>query len=322
MKAGVIGMNFIGYIVPAIFLAAIILLPLFRRFEHAEITTIDQENAPGKFVRLSHGLTHYEIDGPENGLVVIFVHGFSVPYYMWDHNFHALARAGFRVVRYDLYGRGLSERPDTTYNRDLFVEQLAELLDALGIDEPVGLAGNSMGGAVVAAFTASYPERVEKVVLVDPLCDKRAIGLFRIPFIGEYLTAAFLVPFSPRAQLRDFFRPEDFPEWPRLFRKQMQYQGFGRALLSTMRNFFSQDHTADYERIYQEDKPVLLIWGAADRTLGIHGADKLRRILKPDFLWIGKAGHIPQYECPEIVNPRIINFLSGSSNMELWRKEA
>jgi pimeloyl-ACP methyl ester carboxylesterase len=68
---------------------------------------------------------------------------------------------------------------------------------------------------------------------------------------------------------------------------------------------------------------VLLIWGAADRTLGIQGADRLRRILKPDFLWIQKAGHIPQYERPEIVNPRIIDFLSSSiSNAEAWRKEA
>lgn len=315
-------MNSFLYIVPAIFLAVIIFLPLIRHIEHTEINDINQDNAHGKFIRLSRGLTHYEIAGPEKGPIVIFVHGFSVPYYMWDHNFYTLARAGFRVVRYDIYGRGLSERPDTIYNRDLFVEQLAELLGALGINEPVSLVGNSMGGAVVAAFTASYPEWVEKLVLVDPLCDKRAIGPFRIPVIGEYLAAAFLVPASPRRQLRDFFRPDDFPEWLRLFREQMQYRGFGRALLSTIRNFLSQDHTADYERIYQEKKQVLLIWGEADRTLGIQGADKLLRILNPNFLWIVKAGHIPQYECPEIVNPQIIDFLSGGSITEVWSKEA
>lgn len=303
-------MNSFVYIVPAIFLVAIIFLPLIRHVEHAEINDINQDNVPGQFIRLSRGLTHYEIAGPEKGPAVIFVHGFSVPYYMWDQNIHTLARAGFRVIRYDIYGRGLSERPDTIYNRDLFIEQIAELLSVLGINEPVSLVGNSMGGAVVAAFTASYPERVKKVVLIDPLCDKRAIGAFRIPLVGEYLTAAFLVPASPRGQLRDFFHPEDFPEWPRLFQEQMQYRGFGKALLSTMRNFFSQDPTADYEIIYQEGKPVLLIWGAEDHTLDIHGAHKLRQILKPDFLWLEKAGHIPQYECPEIVNPRMIDFLS------------
>jgi pimeloyl-ACP methyl ester carboxylesterase len=315
-------MNSIGFIFIAIFLMVMGLWPLIRHSEHMDTAAIDPINAPGKFIRLSRGRTHYEIAGPVTGPVVVFVHGFSVPFYMWDHNFYALARSGFRVIRYDIYGRGLSERPDTIYNRDLFVEQLAELLDALEIHQPVTLAGNSMGGAVSAAFTASYPERVEKVILVAPLIEKRAIGPLRIPIIGEYLTAAFLVPSLPRAQLRDFYRPEDFPEWPRLFREQMQYRGFGRALLSTLRNFFRQDHTTDYERINQEEKPVLLIWGAADRTLGTHGAGKLRRILKPEFLWIGKAGHIPQYECPEIVNHRIIDFLSNGSRADLWRKEA
>jgi pimeloyl-ACP methyl ester carboxylesterase len=225
-------MNSFLSIVPAIFLVAIIFLPLIRHIEHTEINDINQDNVPGKFIRLSRGWTHYEIAGPDKGSVVILVHGFSVPYYMWDHNFHRLARAGFRVLRYDIYGRGLSERPDTIYNRGLFVEQLAELLSALGITEPVSLVGNSMGGAVAAAFTAVYPEWVEKVVLIDPLCNKRAMGPFRIPVIGEYLTAAFLVPALPGGQLRDFFRPDDFPEWPRLFREQMQYRGFGRALLS------------------------------------------------------------------------------------------
>ena len=293
---------------------------LMRRRKHRNITPEIRERAAGRFVRLSCGYTHYECGGPENGPVVVLIHGFSVPYHMWDPTFVALVRAGFRVIRYDLYGRGLSDRPRLVYNRRLFVAQLSELLEALAIKEPVYLAGNSMGGAVAAAFAASYPERVGKVVLIAPFSEKFKIGWMGLPVIGELITAVFFVPAAPQAQLQDFYRPERFPEWPERFREQMGYQGFGYALLSTLRNFLNQDPTPDYVELSQAEKPVLLIWGAEDRTLGTGGADKLRRILAPDFLWLEQVGHIPQYECPEIVNPRIIAFLAEHAAAELRKR--
>jgi pimeloyl-ACP methyl ester carboxylesterase len=306
----------------AIFFVTTLFLPVFQRSEHSNITPTIREKAKGKFVRLSHGYTHYEIAGPENGSVIVLIHGFSVPYYMWDPTFTALSEAGFRVIRYDLYGRGLSDRPNVIYNRDLFVTQLAELIDSLALMGPINLIGNSMGGAIIAAFTAEYPELVGKLVLIDPFYEQWAIGLFKIPFIGEYLTASFLVPTSPRRQLLDFFHPERFPDWPKLFQEQMRYRGFGRTLLSTLRNFLSQDPTSDYRKIYQEGKSVLLIWGAEDRTLNPKGATKLYHILHPEFLWIEHAGHIPHYESPEIVNPRIIDFLAEHSSEDLIQKQA
>src|SRR4051812_34564559 len=62
--------------------------------------------APGAFVRLTDGYTHYELSGPPEGRVVVLAAGISVPYYIWDPTFAALVHAGFRVLRYDYYGRG------------------------------------------------------------------------------------------------------------------------------------------------------------------------------------------------------------------------
>jgi pimeloyl-ACP methyl ester carboxylesterase len=303
-------------------LVAINILPIIRRSEHTVITAKIREKIPGKFIHLAHGYTHYDIAGPEQGPVVVFIHGFSVPYYMWDLNFKALSQAGFRVIRYDLYGRGLSDRPNVTYNRDLYVTQLSQLLDSLVVKEPVCLVGNSMGGAIVAAFSTEFPGRVTKVVLINPLYEKWPIGPFGIPLIGEYLTRSFLVPASPQRQLQDFFHPESFPDWPKRFQEQIQYKGFGRALLSTLRNFLSQDPTSDYQKIYLKNKPVLLIWGAEDRTLNSIGATRLYKILHPEFLWVEQAGHIPQYESPEIVNPRLIEFLAEETGLECIQKYA
>ena len=303
-------------------LLAIFFVPLLRHTKHDEINTAVRDKASGKFLLLSQGYTHYHIAGPENGMVIVFIHGFSVPYYMWDQNFEVLAQAGFRVIRYDLYGRGLSDRPAVKYNRALFVAQLAELFDSLSLKGPAHLIGNSMGGAIAAAFTAEFPERVGKVVLIDPFCEKFKTGLFGIPVIGEYLTMSFLLPSSPRRQLKDFYRPQNFANWPELFREQMQYKGFARALLSTLRYFLSRDPTPDYQKISREGEPVLLIWGAEDRTLDLSGATKLYRILHPDFLWVEKAGHVPQYECPDAVNQHLIDFLADQADYERIRKQA
>ena len=101
---------------------------------------------PGRFVKLSDGITHYEWKDRDNGLVVVLVHGFSAPHFVWDHTWPALVDAGFRVLKYDLYGRGYSDRRRADYNENLFDRQLLELLSALDVDPPIDLVGLSMGG--------------------------------------------------------------------------------------------------------------------------------------------------------------------------------
>jgi pimeloyl-ACP methyl ester carboxylesterase len=130
------------------------------RGEMRVIDEIVRASAPGQFVRLTGGFTHYELAGPDDGLLVVLVHGFSVPCFIWDPTFAGLVDAGFRVLRYDLFGRGYSDRPEVIYNQALFDRQLCELLDALGFTTPVNLVGLSMGGAIVVGFAAQHPERV------------------------------------------------------------------------------------------------------------------------------------------------------------------
>ncbi|HBF38058.1 MAG TPA: alpha/beta hydrolase [Firmicutes bacterium] len=314
-------MNIVILISAVIVLGSAFLLPVILNSEHAGLTPAVREKAPGKFIHLSQGYTHYEIAGPENGSVIILIHGFSVPYYMWDQNFTVLSKAGFRVVRYDLYGRGLSDRPDVTYDCELFVTQLRELIDALKLKGSIQLIGNSMGGAVATAFAAKFPEQIGKLALIDPFNEQLPIGPFKMPLIGEFLSSIFLVPTAPQRQLQDFCHPERFPEWPKLFRQQMQYKGFGRALLSTLRNFISQDPSSDYFKIARQNKSVMLIWGTEDRTLSTKGAVKLYHILHPELVWVEQAGHLPHYELPEIVNPQLIEFLAEHNHQEISQRE-
>jgi pimeloyl-ACP methyl ester carboxylesterase len=71
------------------------------------------------------------------------------------------------VLLYDLRGHGKSERPPTGYGLAEMVADLHALLDALSVEGPVILAGNSFGGLLALAFAAAYPERVQGLLLID-----------------------------------------------------------------------------------------------------------------------------------------------------------
>ncbi|MBP9926616.1 MAG: alpha/beta hydrolase, partial [Cyclobacteriaceae bacterium] len=89
--------------------------------------------ASGDFVKSSAGNTYYEIANKDADTVLVLVHGFSVPSYIWDSTYYAAQQRGYGVLRYDVYGRGYSDNPDVAYDGALYSEQLHELLDALKI---------------------------------------------------------------------------------------------------------------------------------------------------------------------------------------------
>ena len=282
-----------------------------------ETCMLDDEarrNAPGSFVRLPDGMVHYELKGPETGQLVVLVHGFSVPYYIWEHTFPALLAAGLRVLRYDLFGRGYSDRPDLPYTMELFVRQLKDLLEALQVNNPVDLVGLSMGGPISAGFTDRYPERVRKLCLLDPagFQARRPVvyKLLALPGLGETLIGLFAKRLLASSQPSDFYMPEKFPGYPEQFLPQMQYQGFKRAILSTLRVGPLGGLTQTYQRLAAYGLPVLLIWGRQDKLVPFKLSEKARQILpQAEFHAIDQAGHIAHYERPQVVNPLLVAFL-------------
>lgn len=100
---------------------------------------------------------------------VVFIHGLGMDnlssFYFTLAN--PLANAGAEVILYDLRGHGLSERPRTGYQVRDSVTDLAVILDALGLDGPVHLVGNSYGGMVALGFAVAYPARVASMVPIE-----------------------------------------------------------------------------------------------------------------------------------------------------------
>ena len=282
--------------------------------ETEELNDKTRASTPGSFVQLSDGYTHYELGGPESGSPVILVHGFSVPYFIWDPSYIFLTESGFRVLRYDLFGRGFSDRPKLRYDIDLFCKQLRELLDTLGF-EKINLMGLSMGGPITATFTTRYPERVDKLVLVDPagarpVTISRLLKALTTPGFGELALGLFGRGHLMKSIASDFYDPALIKIFVKKYMVQMKYKGFMRAILSTMRSGMLGSFAETYKQVGEQKIPVALFWGKNDKTVPFaHSADMLAAIPQTQFHVIEDCGHIPHYEKPDEVNPILLEFL-------------
>ena len=290
-------------------------MSLFYRDETRELNDLIRKEESGSFIQLSDGFTHYELSNPGAEHAVVLIHGFSVPYYIYDPTFEFLTQSGFRVLRYDLFGRGFSDRPDKPYNIDLFVRQLGDLLDGLGLTRPVTLVGLSTGGPISTVFTVRYPERVNKLVLIDPVGAKalpyaRILKVASMPVLGETILSLIGSGGLAKNIMKDFFDPTFVDYFQSRYVIQMQYKGFKRAILSTIRNRMLDSFMEDYRRVGKMGKPVLLFWGRSDSTVPFGHSDDLKEAM-PDveFHAFENCGHIPHYEKPEEVNPILLAFL-------------
>ncbi|SHI19587.1 alpha/beta fold hydrolase [Ferrimonas marina] len=299
-------------------------LPKLRSLEKGPLTDADRARAPGEFVTLSQGRVHYQLTGPEAAPLVVMVHGFSIPSYTWERNVEGLSKAGYRVLTFDLYGRGFSDRPKLAYGRATYVTLLSELLDALAPEQTVHLVGLSMGGAVVAAFSADHPERVLSASFLAPFSRPIDIGPLAWPVVGSYLAKVFYLPGLAHRQLKDLVEPERFPYWVARYQQQMRFEGFDQALIASAQNYLQTDPMEDFRRIGQLGIPSLLLFGDQDRLFPQEQfAPELRKALSPNgqFELIDNAGHALHYERSEQVNAALLRFFQQVSVPEVLQQQ-
>lgn len=121
------------------------------------------------------GGTHFILRGHASAELVVLVHGIGSYHAQWYLMAPALEEAGFRVLQYDLIGRGFSQ-PDTNdvsgnrpYSGESHLAQLRTLLTGLSLtDKPFHIVSHSMGGALSTLYVAAYPSEVKSLVLLSP----------------------------------------------------------------------------------------------------------------------------------------------------------
>jgi len=267
----------------------------------------------GSYIKLSDGMTHYKLQGPPDAKMVVLVHGATIPIWTWDQQVQALTKAGFRVLSYDNFGRGYSDRPAVTYDQALHLKQLRELVDKLGLTRPFDLIGISLGGGTAVNFTARYPDRVDKLVLISPLINNYKVpAYFGIPVFGEFLARlAGIRVISNRFASLIGNHPES-EKYTRLFVEQTTYKGFQQSILSMLRNDAVGDYRPAYQIVGRQKRDVLLIRGTEDTGFTKPMVSEIQSLVpRLTFKPVEGAGHVPMFPKPKIINKLIINFLQN-----------
>jgi pimeloyl-ACP methyl ester carboxylesterase len=293
-------------------------LYLYRDQETLVLNEQSREALGHSYIKLDDGTVHYQfnnkaLDINPSAKTIILVHGFSVPSYLFDPTFDYLVKQGFVVLRFDLFGRGFSDRPESDYSISLYVKQLHDLLAALKIKDRVNLVGLSMGGAVVTHFSNRYPEQVDKISLIAPLIhtpDRPEIAAIKIPLLGEFLAKVVIVPKLLNGLSKTVYNPDSFPDWKEKFEPQTQYKGYSKAILNTARYLAGKNFITEYEKLGKSEKAIQLIWGKQDQVIPFENSKILTSTVPSiEFHEIDQAGHLPHYEHSSKVNKLIYAFL-------------
>lgn len=243
-------------------------------------------------MQLSAGWTHVVEEGDGAAGTVVLVHGATVPLWEFDRLVPHLRAAGFRIVRFDLFGHGLSDRPAVEYDFGLFLGQALELVDALRATRPFTILGHSFGAALAAAIASERPGLVDRLVLVAPLLDFMAGAwwpkAFALPGIGRPLMRWIGLPALERRRRRRY-AAIGAEHLTARFIAQARAPGYSEALASMFANHTLGSQHERYRRLCSVEREITVVAGAADRVIPLGDVAHVRALL-PQHRYVEIAG--------------------------------
>ncbi len=281
--------------------------PFLREALRPRMNAQARRAAPGKFVELSQGVTHYRWLGADQGPVAVCVHGLTTPTFVWDPIARGLGALGYRVLVYDLYGRGFSDRPRGAQDAAFFNTQLEDLLTALDVGDDLIMLGYSMGGAIVTGFAALHPKRLRRMILIAPAGMGHDLGpvvrlVVNYGRFGDWLMLAFYGRSLRRSTEGERCLETAIEGVVDLQQNELKYRGFRAAVLSSIRGILGETQEKEHREICAKALPVLAIWGRDDDVIPLAGKDKLSA-WNPDahHAVIEGVGHCLAYTHPDEV---------------------
>ena len=313
MKKRDIALGFAGAIGAAI---AVKMLTRAKTVDWENVSDLIPHSENSKFVSVDGARVHYQEFGDESKPTLIMIHGYTASLYVWKTVAPMLADSGFHVVALDLLGFGYSDKPSWfDYAIASQARIVARFMNRLGIGRAT-LVGSSYGGAVAATLALDYPERVEKLVLVDAVSNDNLrnhpiLKLASIPGIGEAITP-FLV--DSRAFQRHRMRGTLAKANHKLITDE-RVEGILRpltaadahhSLLATSRAWSANRIEQDAHLITQ---PTLIVWGEDDKVIPVDDGYTLHRsILNSRLVILKDCGHVPQEERSETFADLVTEF--------------
>lgn len=273
------------------------------------------------------GLRFHVVEaGPEDGPLVVLLHGFPELWYGWRKQIGPLAEAGFRVLVPDQRGYNLSDKPQRVreYGLDRLAADVAGLIRAAG-RERAFVAGHDWGAAVAWWLAMRSPERVERLAVLNvphPLVMRRSLLSNPAQLRRSWYMFFFQLPWLPEL----FFRRRNFTNGIRALKGTSRRGTFSDADLAVYREAWARPgavrgmlawYRAALRRpaLRVDDPrirvPTLILWGVRDRFLG-------RELIEPSLALcddgrahlFDQATHWLQHEEPEAVNSHLISFFT------------
>lgn len=264
-----------------------------------------------------------------NGETVLFLHGKNFNGYYWKDVVPFLTHAGYRVIVPDQVGWGKSSKPLIHYSFFMLANNTALLLDSLGISK-VFVVGHSMGGMLATRFSLMFPQKVEKLVLENP------IGLEDYSTFVPYKTVEELYKVEAKQTYESMkkYQQSYFPSW------KPEYEQYVKAQAVQLKeNNYKQTamvNAITYQMIYEQpivynfydlEVPTLLIIGQADRTVvGKSSLTEEQKKVYGNYPSLGRktaakikgsqlvelpgVGHIPHIQQLDAFRQHLLAFLS------------
>ena len=287
---------------------------------------IFRAEAPGLYVALSHGRTHCVFHGLENQPsskpIILCVHGINAEARIFDKFAEHFAARGRTLLAFDLYGRGYSDGTEEHNNLELFLGQITELLACEEIKakmntDVIDIVGSSLGGAIAAGFSARFPDRVRRCVLMAPAglglpsFGKVVQGLFKVPFIGRGLVnLANDARGLDKNMLQSFGNPTH-PEVVAYVQKASErvkyisdnHPGYLNSFVSTVGHFPLATMQDDFRKLGVSSVPCLAVWGDKDTVVDFRrDSPALQKLMPKAELFVMEGdGHIDHF----IIQPYI-----------------
>lgn len=262
----------------------------------------------------------YELNGSGEHLLQIGGVGFA------HENFALVTDAmaeHFTVIDFDLRGYGLSERPVQAYDMDVWADDIAAMLDAIGV-ERTHVHGTSMGGMVAIRFAAKYPEKVDRLVLDCAAAKCDTMLRYRIEIWKALATAygmgsrELAMEIATQALSRRFLDSKQGPDTVEIIQRVLDDNCSVEVFVAACDGMLAMDLTPDLPRI---TAPTLVMDGDEDVLTpidqGPQGAgSRLIAELIPnaELRVIEGCAHTNLMELPDLSTELVVGFLKRVSS--------
>lgn len=278
---------------------------------------------PSSFASIEGMQVHYRDEG--EGMPIVLLHGTSSSLFTWDGWVEEM-KDSFRVIRIDLPGFGLTgPHPGRDYSIDMYMRVLHALLDTLGIDS-CALAGNSLGGYIAWNYTAEYPEKVKKAILLNAVAHTSSLSGVETEVADRGHSFAFQLARNPllswlvrwvtprnlvKSSLKEVYFDDNLvsEELVSQYFDMIRREGNRRAFID---NVCSRQPEGRENLLSTLQTPILIQWGKYDQWVDISMGYWFLEVLPNSSMVVYEdAGHVPMEEIPAKSAQDAMAFIAG-----------